>query len=174
MTYTGLKGGAGCEWHFRVASWHCLSATMVLNSAFVAFCDFGISCLLTSVDSFLIEGVATVGIGLFLIIFLPNKPDTTRWLTPVQRECLVHDLEIDRAQKDNSSEYSVGKGFMMCLTDIKTYLLMSVLFCTYISAAVTNFVSLQRSCGRVLIIAVSQCCFDSRLLPQYHLRPDCA
>ncbi len=69
----------------------------------------------------IIEGVITVGLAIIFAFILPNKPATTHWLTPEQREYLVYSLELDQASKDESDTTSVWEGFKMALADPKTW-----------------------------------------------------
>ncbi|KAG7528709.1 hypothetical protein FFLO_05970 [Filobasidium floriforme] len=88
---------------------------------------------------FLVEGVFTVGIAIICIFILPDVPQKARLLTSQEKDRLVYRLQMDRGQVDNSSEISAWKGFMMAVTDPKTWLLCGILTSTYIAAAVNNF-----------------------------------
>ncbi|WVR07590.1 hypothetical protein IAU60_004632 [Kwoniella sp. DSM 27419] len=88
---------------------------------------------------FIVEGILTVGCALIFMTFIPNKPDTVRWLTQQERDQLVYRLEVDRGSKDATSEVSAFAGFKMAVTDPKTWLLCAILQCNYIAASVTNF-----------------------------------
>jgi hypothetical protein len=78
----------------------------------------------------LVEGVATVGIAIICIFILPDVPQKARLLTPQEKDRLVYRLQMDRGQVDNSSEISAWKGFMMAVTDPKTWLLCGILTST--------------------------------------------
>lgn len=88
---------------------------------------------------FIIEGAATVGIATALAFQLPNNPATAPWLTVQERDSLVYGLAVDMGAKDDRKEISTLSALKMVLTDPKTYLLMGVLYCSYIAAAVTSF-----------------------------------
>jgi hypothetical protein len=78
----------------------------------------------------LVEGVATVGIAIICIFILPDVPQKARLLTSQEKDRLVYRLQMDRGQVDNSSEISAFKGFMMAVTDPKTWLLCGILTST--------------------------------------------
>jgi hypothetical protein len=78
----------------------------------------------------LVEGVATVGIAIICIFILPDVPQKARLLTSREKDRLVYRLQMDRGQVDNSSEISAWKGFMMAVTDPKTWLLCGILTST--------------------------------------------
>ncbi|KAK1480169.1 TNA1 is necessary for nicotinic acid import into the cell [Colletotrichum cuscutae] len=61
-----------------------------------------------------------------------------RWLFLVEGVITVG-LAIPFGQEDDSSEVTVMKGFMMAVTDLKNWMLMGVLYSTYIVGAVANF-----------------------------------
>ncbi|OCF61388.1 nicotinamide mononucleotide permease [Kwoniella mangroviensis CBS 10435] len=88
---------------------------------------------------FIVEGVLTVGLAAIFATFIPNKPQTVRWLTPQEKDRLQYRLELDRGSKDATDEVSVGTAFKMAVTDPKTWLLCACLQANYIAASVTNF-----------------------------------
>ena len=45
---------------------------------------------------FLVEGIITVGIGLFTLVFLTDRPDSARFLTAEERECAVNRIKEER------------------------------------------------------------------------------
>lgn len=69
----------------------------------------------------------TVGLGLIFATFIPNTPRNIRWLDERERAQLQYRLEVDRATKDATEELSVWKAFVLAVTDVKTWLLCSVL-----------------------------------------------
>jgi hypothetical protein len=86
-----------------------------------------------------VEGVLTVGLAIIFGTFIPNTPQRIRWLSQVEKDQLLYRLEVDRGTKDATDEVSVGKGFMLAILDVKTWLLCSCLQMNYIAASVTNF-----------------------------------
>jgi hypothetical protein len=74
-----------------------------------------------------VEGVATVGIALLLMLVLPNSMATITGLSTTEREWLAWNFESDQGQRDNKDELSGWKAFKMAAMDPKTYLLMGTL-----------------------------------------------
>ncbi|KAF7357683.1 Retrograde regulation protein 2 [Mycena venus] len=88
---------------------------------------------------FIVEGVATVGIALILMLILPNSMATVTGLSTIERDWLAWNFESDQGQRDNKDELSGWKAFKMAAVDPKTYLLMGTLHMTYVAATVTSF-----------------------------------
>ncbi|ORY68702.1 major facilitator superfamily domain-containing protein [Pseudomassariella vexata] len=90
---------------------------------------------------FIIEGVVTVGIAFIAVFVLPNFPRTTSWLTNEERALAIWRLEEDIGEDDwiNSEEQTFWHGAKLAFTDVKTYVLMVLLFCFVASGSVTNF-----------------------------------
>lgn len=97
--------------------------------------------LLTSLQYrlFLIEGVLTVGLAIIFALYLPNSPRKILGLNEVEHEWLQWNYESDQKQRDNSHEITAKQGFLMAVTDPKTWLMMGTLYATYTAAAVNNF-----------------------------------
>ncbi|KAM5341944.1 hypothetical protein ACJ41O_014975 [Fusarium nematophilum] len=81
---------------------------------------------------FIIEGVATVGIGAICAFFMPEFPYNSRILTPIQRDLAVWRIEADAGAAEGTEKESVLKGFGKALTDPKLVLLI---FCNMLSQA---------------------------------------
>jgi len=90
---------------------------------------------------FIIEGVITIAVAFAAFFILPNFPRTTTWLTEEERALAIWRLEEDIGQDDwvGSKEQTFWEGARMAFTDIKTYVLMVLLFCIVASGTVTNF-----------------------------------
>ncbi|KAI1340167.1 nicotinamide mononucleotide permease [Xylariaceae sp. FL0016] len=88
---------------------------------------------------FLIEGVLTTGLAIIFAFILPNSNKKIRGLSKMECEFVQWNFASDQGQADNHNEISAMKGFTMALTDPKTWLLMGILYATYIVGAVTNF-----------------------------------
>ncbi|KAK0615880.1 major facilitator superfamily domain-containing protein [Bombardia bombarda] len=90
---------------------------------------------------FIIEGAATVFVALSAYFVLPNFPRTTTWLTDEERILATWRLEEDIGEDDwvGSSEQSFWQGAKLAFMDIRTYVLMVLLFCIVASGTVTNF-----------------------------------
>jgi len=61
---------------------------------------------------------------------LPNFPRTTTWLTTEERELAIWRLEEDIGEDDwvDSHHQSFQVGLKLAFTDVKTYILMCLLF----------------------------------------------
>jgi len=90
---------------------------------------------------FIIEGAITIVIAFASFLVLPNFPRTTKWLTEEERQLAVWRLEEDIGQEDwlDSQHQSFKEGLKLAFSDIKTYVLMVLLFGIVASGSVTNF-----------------------------------
>ncbi|KAJ7772736.1 major facilitator superfamily domain-containing protein [Mycena maculata] len=88
---------------------------------------------------FIIEGVATVGIALLLMLVLPNSLGKMTGLSETERDWLAWNFESDQGQRDDKNELTGLQAFKMAAKDPKTYLLMGTLHMTYVAATVTSF-----------------------------------
>ncbi|KAF4119345.1 Nicotinamide mononucleotide permease [Geosmithia morbida] len=88
---------------------------------------------------FLIEGVATVGLALLFALVLPNSNKKILGLSTIECEWIQWNFSLDQGQADDSQEITAYQGFVMAVKDVKTWLLLGVLYCTYIVGAVVNF-----------------------------------
>ncbi|ORY30756.1 putative nicotinamide mononucleotide permease [Naematelia encephala] len=88
---------------------------------------------------YIVEGSITVFLAIIIACIIPNKPETMRWLTDVERAQLVHRLQIDRATVDATDETTIRQAFVLAVTDPKTWLLCGVEQMICIAASVTNF-----------------------------------
>lgn len=90
---------------------------------------------------FIIEGAVTVGIAIAAFFILPDFPRTTTWLTEEERQLAIWRLEEDIGQEDwvDAKQQSFKEGLKLAFSDIKTYVLMVMLFGIVASGTVTNF-----------------------------------
>ncbi|KAF4435204.1 nicotinamide mononucleotide permease [Fusarium austroafricanum] len=88
---------------------------------------------------FLIEGVATSGLGILFAFILPNSNKKIITLSSLECEWVQYNFTSDQGQSDDTHEISAYAGFMMAVKDPKTWLLVGILYCTYIVGAVANF-----------------------------------
>ncbi|RYP27642.1 hypothetical protein DL767_007572 [Monosporascus sp. MG133] len=90
---------------------------------------------------FIIEGVITIAIAFAAYWVLPNFPRTTSWLSEDEKALAVWRLEEDVGQDDwiSSSDQTFWQGAKMAFADIKTYVLMVLIFGIVASGSVTNF-----------------------------------
>lgn len=82
-----------------------------------------------------------MGIAAAAFFILPDFPRTTTWLTEEERELAVWRLEEDIGQEDwvDAKHQSFKEGLKLAFSDIKTYILMVMLFGIVASGTVTNF-----------------------------------
>ncbi|KJK76440.1 hypothetical protein H634G_08331 [Metarhizium anisopliae BRIP 53293] len=90
---------------------------------------------------FIIEGTITVAIAIVAFFILPDFPRTTKWLNKEEMALAVWRLEEDIGQDDwvNSQEQTLWHGFKLALEDVKTWVLLVMLFGNIAAASVTNF-----------------------------------
>lgn len=88
---------------------------------------------------FIVEGVLTVGLAATFVLILPNSPRTIRILSDKEKDWVRYNYEQDLGQSDNSDEVTAKQGLVMAVRDPKTWLLLTTLYCIFISSAVTNF-----------------------------------
>ncbi|KAF2117820.1 major facilitator superfamily domain-containing protein [Lophiotrema nucula] len=74
---------------------------------------------------FIIEGVATSGIAMCAVFFMPDYPTTTRWLSTEEQHYASWRLAQDAAgNTDDRYAVSLTKALKMAFSDYKTYLFM--------------------------------------------------
>lgn len=90
---------------------------------------------------FIIEGAITVVIAFASFAVLPNFPRTTTWLTKEERELAIWRLDEDIGEDDwvDSHQQSFKVGLKLAFMDVKTYVLMFLVFGFVASGTVTNF-----------------------------------
>ncbi|KAF6811713.1 pantothenate transporter liz1 [Colletotrichum sojae] len=90
---------------------------------------------------FLIEGVVTVAVAIAAYWVLPNFPRTTSWLSEEETALAVWRLQEDIGEDDwtNSGEQTFWHGFKTALEDVKTWILLVLVFSNVASASITNF-----------------------------------
>jgi hypothetical protein len=86
-------------------------------------------------------GAVTIVIAMAAFFILPNFPRTTSWLTEEERELAIWRLEEDIGEDDwvDGQHQSFKVGLKLAFSDIKTYVLMFLLFGFVASGTVTNF-----------------------------------
>jgi MFS family permease len=90
---------------------------------------------------FIIEGAITVVIAFASYFVLPNFPRTTKWLTAEERALAIWRLEEDIGEDDwvDSKHQTFIHGAKLAFSDIKTYVLMVLVFGIVAAGSVTNF-----------------------------------
>ena len=79
---------------------------------------------------FIIEGSATVGIGIICACIMPEFPHNSRILSQLERDCAVWRIESESGAAEGTENESVMKGFLKALADPKLILLI---FCNMMS-----------------------------------------
>jgi hypothetical protein len=90
---------------------------------------------------FIIEGAVTVVIACASFAILPDFPRTTEWLTDNERDLAIWRLDEDIGEDDwvDSQHQSFKVGLKLAFSDVKTYVLMFLVFGFVASGTVTNF-----------------------------------
>lgn len=81
---------------------------------------------------FIIEGSATVGIGIICACIMPEFPHNSRILSQPERDLAVWRIESEAGAAEGSENESVLKGFLAALSDPK---LLILIFCNMLSQA---------------------------------------
>ncbi|KAL8719424.1 MAG: hypothetical protein Q9225_003567 [Loekoesia sp. 1 TL-2023] len=106
---------------------------------------------------FIIEGVVTIFIAFIAFFILPNFPRTTSWLTENERQLAVWRLDEDIGEDDwtGSQNQTFWHGMKLAFEDIKTWVLMVLLFCFVASGTVTNlFPTIVQTLGYSNVISL--------------------
>lgn len=67
--------------------------------------------------------------GLVFAAYLPNKPETTSILSPIEREIVVARLKHEQGAQDNSKDTGALYGFVLAVTDPKLWFIAAMLYC---------------------------------------------
>lgn len=73
---------------------------------------------------FLLEGLPAVVLGFVTLVYLTNRPDQARWLTPAERFWLAEQIENDRSHRTLSRSHSLAAAVI----DLRVWLLIAVYF----------------------------------------------
>ncbi|KAJ5107708.1 nicotinamide mononucleotide permease [Penicillium angulare] len=84
---------------------------------------------------FIVEGVATVGIGAIGCFIMPEYPHNTRMLKPIERELAVWRIEQEAGVGEAGEEVSAIQGFVLAMKDVKVWTLV---FCIIMSQAMNS------------------------------------
>ncbi|KAA8911687.1 pantothenate transporter liz1 [Sphaerosporella brunnea] len=90
---------------------------------------------------FIIEGAITVCIAFAALFILPDFPKSTRWLSEEEKVLAMWRLEEDIGEQDweGGDKENLTYGLKLAFSDVKTYMLMCVVFGVVSSGSVTNF-----------------------------------
>ncbi|KAL1306430.1 hypothetical protein AAFC00_005130 [Neodothiora populina] len=88
---------------------------------------------------FIVEGTATVGIGLLCIFFLPEYPYNARMLKPIERDLAVWRLEKEAGATEANENIGAWKGFLIGLKDPKLYVIIFMNMMSQVQGSIANF-----------------------------------
>ncbi|WVW81041.1 hypothetical protein I302_103032 [Kwoniella bestiolae CBS 10118] len=88
---------------------------------------------------FIIEGVATVGLGLIFALFLPEYPHNAKMLTPLERDMAVWRLEKEAGAAEGNEQIGTMEGFFIGLKDPKIYALIFMNMMSQCMGSIANF-----------------------------------
>ncbi|HVY07855.1 MAG TPA: MFS transporter [Burkholderiales bacterium] len=85
---------------------------------------------------FVLEGLPSVIVGIFVFTFLPNGPKTAKWLTTQEQ-----DMVVRRIQEDEAAKAQLGKKahFLDAFKDYRVWALAIVYFCGVVCFYAVNF-----------------------------------
>jgi MFS transporter, ACS family, tartrate transporter len=86
---------------------------------------------------FLVEGVPPVVLGVVVYFYLPNGPQSARWLTPAEMAWLASRLDAERAEQERHGRLTLGQA----LRDPRVLLLSLVYFLSVVGAYGLDFFS---------------------------------
>lgn len=92
-----------------------------------------------STQLFIVEGAVSVFLGLVFAVVLPNKPETTSILSPIEREIVVARLKHEQGASDNAKDTGALEGFVLAVSDPKTWLITVMLYGTFVANSCANF-----------------------------------
>ncbi|ANF81261.1 MFS transporter [Acinetobacter sp. NCu2D-2] len=89
---------------------------------------------------FLLEALPIILIGFVCLFYLTDKPGTSRWLSPQERQLHKQIMTEDAGPDAQDSKINhSGKAVLKCLTDYRVYLLASLAFAAYCGSYGFNF-----------------------------------
>lgn len=88
---------------------------------------------------FIIEGSATVGIGVVCACFVPEFPYNSRMLSQIERDLAVWRIESDAGAAEGSEKANILKGFWQALTDPKLQLLTLCNMLSQAQGSIANY-----------------------------------
>ncbi|WVF70353.1 hypothetical protein IAT40_005143 [Kwoniella sp. CBS 6097] len=88
---------------------------------------------------FILEGAATVGLGLIFFFFLPEYPHNAKMLKPIERDMAVWRLEREAGAAEGKEDIGTMEGFMIGLKDPKIYALIFMNMMSQCMGSIANF-----------------------------------
>ncbi|KAF8529687.1 major facilitator superfamily domain-containing protein [Hysterangium stoloniferum] len=124
-----------------------LACGLLISNAFGSFMGAGILGTMEGVRGlpawrwlFIIEGSATVVVGLMTMILLPDYPHNTRWLSASELRLAQMRLAEETGEVDHdTSEDSAWVGLKMAMTDAKVLLFMMLSCMNAVGGSFLNF-----------------------------------
>src|SRR6185312_4485337 len=78
---------------------------------------------------FILEGLPTTFLGLFIFFYLDDKPDDAKWLTADEKSLIRHNLDLEQAGAHAGAHGHDLASFLNALKDPKVYVLSFSYFC---------------------------------------------
>lgn len=88
---------------------------------------------------FIIEGSATVGIGVICACFMPEFPHNSRFLSQLERDLAVWRIESEAGAAEGTENESVLRGFAKALSDPKLILLIFCNMLSQVQGSIANY-----------------------------------
>ncbi|GFZ46008.1 hypothetical protein JCM24511_03742 [Saitozyma sp. JCM 24511] len=88
---------------------------------------------------FIVEGVATVGIGAISAFVMPEWPYNAKMLKPIEREMAVWRLAREAGAAEGTEQIGTWKGFLVGLKDPKVYALIFCNMMGQVQGSIANF-----------------------------------
>jgi MFS family permease len=88
---------------------------------------------------FIIEGSATVGIGVVCACIMPEFPHNSRFLSQLERDLAVWRIESEAGAAEGTENESVMKGFAKALSDPKLILLILANMLSQVQGSIANY-----------------------------------
>ncbi|KAJ5331592.1 pantothenate transporter [Penicillium atrosanguineum] len=88
---------------------------------------------------FIIEGSATVGIGVVCACIMPEFPHNSRFLSQLERDLAVWRIESEAGAAEGTENESVLKGFTKALSDPKLILLILANMLSQVQGSIANY-----------------------------------
>jgi MFS family permease len=88
---------------------------------------------------FIIEGSATVGIGVICALIMPEFPHNSRLLTPLERDLAVYRIESEAGAAEGTENESVLRGFVKALSDPKLLLMIFANMLSQTQGSIANY-----------------------------------
>lgn len=87
---------------------------------------------------FILEGLPTTLLGLFVFAYLDDRPETARWLAPEEKALLARNLNAERLDSTSASAHGLAS-FAAVIRDPKIYLMAFSWFCFICGVYMINF-----------------------------------